>query len=316
MIYNYTKCESVIAKIMADLDSTEVRQRMTDIREWIFEAVDKIGAPMQYIKKESGADGCPILPIQDNQVPMPVDLVVLDAVAYSDKITGPWVPMSTMTSIFKEPKRRPAGDPHDIRIDTPEHDPENYAIEDVHEVIPGHQPPAVKMFTSQSQFYTINTTKYLDRMFMRGNPKDKPEYFIKPGWIVTNQRRGFIKLAYKAIATDERGYPLIPDLTSYQEAIYWYVVMKLTFPKWMNGKLGGTSKFAQKYAAQTYFYTQQQWNFYRNQAYAEAMMPTADDMQNIKNDWNKLIPDWDGDDTFFKHINKEEITYNDYYHGY
>jgi hypothetical protein len=25
MIYNYTKCESVIAKIMADLDSTEVR---------------------------------------------------------------------------------------------------------------------------------------------------------------------------------------------------------------------------------------------------------------------------------------------------
>ena len=81
---------------------------------------------------------------------MPVDLVVLDAVAYSDKITGPWVPMSTMTSIFKEPKRMPAGDPHDIRIDTPPHDHENYAIEDVHEVIPGHQPPAVKMFTSQS----------------------------------------------------------------------------------------------------------------------------------------------------------------------
>ena len=75
-------------------------------------------------------------------------------------------------------------------------------------------------------------------------------------------------------------------------------------------------KYAQKYAAQSYFYTQQQWNFYRNQAYAEAMMPTADDMQNIKNDWNKLIPDWDGDDTFFKHIGKEQLTYNDYYHGY
>jgi len=46
MIYNYTKCESVMAKIMADLDSTEVRQRTSDIREWIFEAIDKIGAPM------------------------------------------------------------------------------------------------------------------------------------------------------------------------------------------------------------------------------------------------------------------------------
>jgi len=93
--------------------------------------------------------------------------------------------------------------------------------------------------------------------------------------------------------------------------------MKLTFPKFMSGKLTtSSSKYSQKYAQETYFYTQHQWNFYRNQAYAEAMMPTADDMQNIKNDWNKLIPDWDGDDTFFKNINKEQLTYNDYYYGY
>jgi len=45
-------------------------------------------------------------------------------------------------------------------------------------------------------------------------------------------------------------------------------------------------------------------------------MPTADDMQNIKNDWNKLIPDWDGDSTFFSNINKEQSFYNDYYYGY
>lgn len=292
MIYNYTKCESVIAKIMADLDSSEVKQRISDIREWIFEAVDKIGAPMQYISKESGVEGNPILQIQDRQVPMPSDLVVLDGVAFSLTPEGPWVPMSTTTGIFHDTKR--------------------------HHNHPHHHPEAPMMYkwpTTQSQFYTINNIKYINRMF--GNGKlEKPEYFIKPGWIVTNQKKGFIKLAYKAIAVDERGYPLIPDLTSYQEAIYWYVVMKLTFPKFMSGKLGGNSKFSQKYAAQSYFYTQQQWNFYRNQAYAEAMMPTADDMQNIKNDWNKLIPDWDGDDTFFKNIGKEEITYNDYRYGY
>ena len=292
MIYNYTKCESVIAKIMADLDSSEVRQRMSDVREWIFEAVDKIGAPMQYISKESGVEGNPILQIQDHQVPMPSDLVVLDGVAFSLTPEGPWVPMSTTTGIFHDTKR--------------------------HHAHPHHHPEAPMMYkwpTTQSQFYTINNIKYINRMFGEGK-FEKPEYFIKPGWIVTNQKKGFIKLAYKAIAIDERGYPLIPDLTSYQEAIYWYVVMKLTFPKFMAGKLGGNSKFAQKYAAQSYFYTQQQWNFYRNQAYAEAMMPTADDMQNIKNDWNKLIPEWDGDDTFFKNIGKEEITYNDYRYGY
>ena len=293
MIYNYTKCESVIAKVMADLDSSEVRQRISDIREWIFEAVDKIGAPMQYIHKESGTDDVPVFQIHDNQIPIPADLAVLDGVAYSKGPNGPWVPMSTTTAIFKEP-----------------HNHRNMHLEDMM-----HQLPAFKRHTSQSQLYTDAIPRYQERMFGKYIDK-KPEYFIKPGWIVTNRKHGFIKLAYKAIATDERGYPLIPDLTSYQEAIYWYVVMKLTFPKFMSGRLGGNSKFAQKYAAQSYFYTQQQWNFYRNQAYAEAMMPTADDMQNIKNDWNKLIPDWDGDDTFFKNIGKEEITYNDYYHGY
>jgi hypothetical protein len=79
--------------------------------------------------------------------------------------------------------------------------------------------------------------KYFERAVI--NSHNKAEYFIKPGWLVTNKNKGFIKLAYKAIAVDERGYPLIPDLTSYQEAIYWYVVMKLSFAKWMKGTLGG-----------------------------------------------------------------------------
>jgi len=76
--------------------------------------------------------------------------------------------------------------------------------------------------------------------------------------------------------------------------------MKLTFPKYVSKIGSNISGKAMQAAGNVYFYTQQQWNFYRNQAYAEAMMPTADDMRNIKNDWNKLIPDWASDDTFFK----------------
>jgi len=43
----------------------------------------------------------------------------------------------------------------------------------------------------------------------------EPTFFIKPGWIVLSKKSGYVKLAYKAIAVDERGYPLIPDLASY-----------------------------------------------------------------------------------------------------
>ena len=287
MIYNYTRCESVIAKIMADLDSTEVRNRTTDIKEWIFEAVDKIGAPMQYIRREGGTEDFPLLKIQDNQVPLPDDLVVLDGVAYSESEKGPWHPMVVSTSVFREPQ---------VTKQKPEEP---------------HQPMKYKMITSQSQFYTENNMRYFERAVK--NNIEKAQYFIKPGWLVTNKKKGYVKLAYKAVAVDERGYPLIPDLTSYQEAIYWYVVMKLSFSKWMKGTLGGKGVNA---GQNMYTYIQQQWNFYRNQAYAEAMMPTADEMKAIKNSWHQLIPDINADDTFFEHQNEQEINYNDYYYGY
>ena len=292
MIYNYTRCESVIAKIMADLDSTEVRNRTSDIKEWIFEAVDKIGAPMQYIRKEGGTEEFPLLEIQDNQVPLPQDLVVLDGVAFSLSPKGPWVPMTVSTSIFREPVKHKNKHPHEP-----------------------HEPMRPKAITSQSQFYTQNNMKHFEHAVL--NYDRKPEYFIKPGWLVTNKQKGFIKLAYKAIAVDERGYPLIPDLTSYQEAIYWYVVMKLSFPKFMEGTLSGRgSKYGAKYSQSSYYFIQQQWNFYRNQAYAEAMMPTADEMKGIQNEWNRLVPEFESADTFYKDINKRELIYNDYYNGY
>lgn len=302
MIYKYTKCESVIAKIMADLDSSEVRQRIEDIREWIFEAVDKIGAPMQYVIRESGADGTPIFKIENYQIPMPADLTVLDGVAYSKNENGPWQPMSTSTGLFRNHQVYQKQEKYVLPSD-----PNNLAI-DRQECKPEHEHMKYKYPTTQAQFATVNGMKYL-----ANRVNEKPEYFIKPGWIVTNMKDGYIKLQYKAIAVDERGYPLIPDLSSYQEAVYWYVVMKINFSKYLKGKLGG--KGVNNNGA-VYSYLQQQWNFYRNQAYAEAMMPTADDMQNIKRDWNKLIPDWDGDETFFKHIGKQQSLYNDYYYGY
>lgn len=302
MIYNYTKCESVIAKIMADLDISEKNIRITDIREWIFEAVDKIGAPMQYITKESGVDGEPLLKIEDYQAPLPYGLQHLDAVAYANSANGRWVPVRKETSSFKNLndlnlKTRVFNNHYDIPC-VHEHKHEERFIE--------HSPKC------KADIYTKNGVKYYENMVGPHFGNDVT-YFIKPGWIVTNMKTGFLKLSYKTIATDERGYPLIPDLSSYQEAVYWYVVMKLNFPKYLKGQLGGKGVNT---AQNTYFFLQQQWNFYRNQAYAECMMPSAGDMESIKNEWNKLLPEFDSSDTFFKHEGDRQIILNDYYHGY
>ena len=277
MIYRYTKCEQVIAKIMADSNMTETNVRTTDIREWIFEAVAKIGAPAQYIQKESGEDNVPILKLEDYQVAIPEDLESLNAVAYSETENGHYVSIRSNESTFKS-----------SNFDT--YNP--YGIVAQRSQVPGNTSTPITM---HSTTYNGDIT-----------------YFIKPGWIVLNVKDGYVKLQYRSIATDDRGYPLIPDTTSYQEAIYWYVMMKLNFPKFLNGQLGGKMRFN----FNTYSYIQNQWQFYRNQAYAEAMMPNEGEMRSIKNEWNKLIPDYDSDDTSFKSLGTKQVNFNDYYYGY
>ena len=272
---------------MADADMSEKNIRVTDIREWIFEAVEKIGAPVQYVQKESGEDGVPIFEIHEHQVPIPDDLESLTAVAYSTDGTN-WVQARKDESSFKA---------------------RNVSYNDRH-YIP-EQPAREPMITHRSQLLGINgSTALLNAI--KENRVNEPTYWIKPGWIVLNKDNGKVKLSYKAIATDERGYPLIPDMASYQEAIYWYVMMKLNFPKFLKGKLGGRIKFNMG----TYTYIQQQWNFYRNQAYAESMMPNESEMISIKNEWTKLIPDWSADENFFKETGQKQLNFNDYCYGY
>ncbi len=287
MIYKYTKCESVIAKIMADSDMSEKNIRITDIREWIFEAVEKIGAPVQYVQRESGQDGVPVFEIHDRQIPIPDDLESLQSVAYSSNGSN-WMQARKDESSFKVP----------TNITHRQH------------YIP-KQPPVQPAIVHRSQLLGINgSTALLDAIQNRNVME--PTYWIKPGWIVLNKEKGFVKLSYKAIATDERGYPLIPDTTSYQEAIYWYVMLKLNFPKFLKGQLGGRLKFNMA----TYSYIQRQWNYYRDKAYAEAMMPNEGEMLSIKNEWTKLIPDWSADENLFKETGQKQLNFNDYYYGY
>lgn len=315
MIYNYTRCESVIAKIMADLDLSEKNLKITDIKEWIFEAVEKIGAPTQYEEVESGVDGEPILEIHDRQVPIPRGLQFLSGVAYSTTPGGPWYPMRKDTGTFHKAHN------HFCCLFTSDSDAcgdcchshiEKYHVPCIHEEC--HQGFIEQPTRCNAQLYTRNGMKYMDTMIPKGVPYKDLTYFIKPGWIVTNTPKGFIKLSYKRILTDEKGYPVIPDLASYQEAVYWYVTMKLSFPKYLKGKLGGNKGVYT--AANAYQYIQQQWYFYRNQAYAECMMPDSGEMRAIKNDWTKLVPDWDSDDTFFIHQGDRQNIINDYYYGY
>lgn len=311
MIYNYTRCESVIAKIMADLNLSEKNVRITDIKEWIFEAVDKIGAPTQYEDVESGVNDEPILRIVDKQVMIPRGLQFLNGIAYSPNQDGPWYVMRKDTGIFHKLGNHKFKWTSDSDGDR-HFGFQQYEVPCLHEE--HHEGFTEKPTRTNADVWTKSGMKYYNAMIPKGTPFKDPTYFIKPGWIVTNMDKGYLKLSYKRQVVDEKGYPYIPDLASYQEAVYWYVVMKLQFPKFLNSTMVGKNRTNAE--IQKYNYIQQQWYFYRNQAYAECMMPDAGEMRSIKNDWNKLIPDFDGDDNFFRHIGDRQTIINDYYYGY
>ena len=105
---------------------------------------------------------------------------------------------------------------------------------------------------------------------------------------MSNVRNGYIKISYYGIYTDDEGMPMIPDEPSYFEALYWYVAMKLLYIEYFTGRK----------SQGLYYDAKSSWNFYRKQAYAEAMMPDQNDLINISKTWHTIVPEIDSYDTF------------------
>jgi hypothetical protein len=126
------------------------------------------------------------------------------------------------------------------------------------------------------------------------------QYSIKPGFISTSPRMGYVRLSYDAIPLDTDGYPMVPDMISYIEAIYWYIVMKLKYPEYLSGKM----------QRQIYYDIRNSWNFYCKQAYGESLMPNQDEMENIKDEWNKLMPEMNSNIDFYSSVGKRQNIKN------
>ena len=266
--------KSVIAKVIADLDLKEPDIRITDIKEYILEAILKIGAIQQYDHKVV------ILPIVNHQAALPCDLYKLGQVAFSFQNDGGWLPMRKTTSSFGIFQDRGCGKPCMLIHDT--------------ELI-----PLVKnMFNLTSDTEALQ--KLNEDTSLRQTLSNELQNMTKPGFIMTNIPEGLVKVSYYAIFTDEEAMPMIPDIESYKEAIFWYVTMKLMYPKKLKGQISQGD----------YYDIRNSYNFYRKQAYAEAMMPGTDEIESIKNTWNKLYTEFDDHDTFFSTTGDEQNIYN------
>ncbi len=120
-------------------------------------------------------------------------------------------------------------------------------------------------------------------------------YTINDSFIFTNFEQDLC-LSYLAIPTDEEGYPLIPDNVSYMEALYKYIDMKMAWPEARSGKL----------PMSIYREIVEDWNYKCMQARGNASMPNLEQLEGLKNQWMRLIPDVNRFGKFFNDLNFPE----------
>ena len=124
-------------------------------------------------------------------------------------------------------------------------------------------------------------------------------YTISNNYIRVNHATGYIMMTFQSVPLDDDGYPLVPDDASYQEALYWYITMKLLYPGWKNGQVRDS----------VYLDARRCWSYYCKQAYGNALMPDQGSLASIKNTWLSLMPRIDTDDAFST-LGEEQTIYN------
>jgi len=297
----------VISKVFADLDIKEGSNRQSDMIEWVGEAVEKIGSVRQLKRVVSGVDGAEIVQLKNHQAKLPMDLFRLNQVMYSPTNSGPFSKMIVATGNIN------AWSGSSGLGNSPEDIVRNSELVNIVKILYSKyaEDPIYAWFSkmdNEKALEILNTNQNVRTLLVNliqnsdGKATDSSvlKYSIKPGYINTNVRDGFIKFSYDAIPADEDGYPLVPDMVSYSEAIYWYIVMKLSYPEYRSGKM----------RQDIYFDAKRSWNFYCKQAYGESMMPNSDEMESIKNQWNRLIPELGSHAGFYEDTDEAQTIYN------
>jgi hypothetical protein len=300
MIYKTTSVKRVISKVFTDLDLQEGDHRIADMIEWAGEAVKKIGAFPTLLTKVTGKGGLPLLEITNYQAKLPCDLTAINQVAYSTSEAGPFYPMTYGSGSFD------ASVPNTTASTATLGSVSNSSLVSA----------AMALYSESSEDALARINSYpnireLLETFLTAQRSTNGEhdsftasgdytYVITPGYIKTALKEGYLLLSYQAVPTDYEGYPMIPDDESFEEAIYWYINMKLTYPEWKMGRIRDA----------VYYDAKSSWNYYRKQAYGNAMMPNVDQLESIKNAWLRLIPEINEHGNAFSTLNQRQIIYN------
>ena len=123
-------------------------------------------------------------------------------------------------------------------------------------------------------------------------------YITQNNIITTSMKDGWINISYSALATDEFGYPLIPDNESFKVGLEYYIIHRTLEGLWSMGKI--TDKVFQYYEQKRHYYSAQATN--------SMTIKNMDQMETMFNAINRMIIDVNPHQTFYKNFGIKEIV--------
>lgn len=306
---NLISLKTIISKVYSDLGIEESDVPINDMIEWSAEALEKIEAPDLYIQKVTGKEGIPLKKITDYQAQLPYDCKQVVQVAYAvDKDSDDFYPMKYTSGSFAGNYGLTKGMPEDhldeTNLDVVATSDKVYLVMKLYDL---SYSEAVEKLNTDEEVDSIITTLLSDggaQISSDGGTVniDTLEYKIVPGYIKTNVRSGYLMVSYWAIPLDPYGFPMLPDNQSVIDALFWYIATKVFYLKWVKGEPGSPDLY--QHAASN-------WRFYVKQAYGKLMSPKSlDELESLKNSWNRLIPKINEGQRFFKDTNQAQYMRN------
>ena len=125
-------------------------------------------------------------------------------------------------------------------------------------------------------------------------------YVTNQNFIKTNFENGKVAMAYKAIPTDEDGYPSIPDNESWIKAFETEIAYRIATILFIQDNMRA-DKFQ-------WFERERDW--YIAQARNRSLIPDIPKMESDKADWVRYIPNVNSYNEFFANMQMPEQRYN------
>ncbi len=147
-----------------------------------------------------------------------------------------------------------------------------------------------------------NKTKYpyLSTTDIFFDSEDKVElaktYKVQGSVIYTSNKEGEIEICYQSLNVDEEGFPMIPDTTTFKDALFYYIKNRVFDNLYDVSKISG--QVLQK--------AQQDYSWKVAQASTELKEMNLDQLESISNNWNTHIIRTHAHKSGFRDINKEQ----------